>query len=175
MINLAAPIVIPKKDKINIEIERKFILRNLPDEARKHPVLSIEQWYKESDKGVIRYRATQDVKYPENEKFEKIIKLSVAKGINSEENFPIDKEQFYLDLDNDMRFIAKARYVVYCGQKFEIDVFNDFSLIMLEVELDNLDEKIMFPDWLQKEIIAEVTGMKEFSNYNLARTAAQDR
>lgn len=164
----------PGKD-IHVEIERRWILRNLPNEAMKESVLSIEQYYDVTDAGVIRYRSWHNVKTPGEVHYEKIIKLPVSKGISTEEHFPVDSDTFHKSLHNDMRYIAKTRYVLHCGMKFEIDVFNDFSLIILECELNNLDEKIIFPDWLEKEIIAEITGMKEFSNYNMARTAAEDR
>lgn len=158
----------PGKD-IHVEIERRWILRNLPDQAMKESVLAIEQWYDETDKGVVRYRAWHNVKYPDIEYFEKIIKLPVSKGVNTEEHFSIDKDAFYKALHNGMRYINKTRYVFHFGTKFELDVFNDFNLIILEVELNKLEDKIIWPDWLEKEIIAEVTGMKEFSNYNMAR------
>jgi len=155
---------------INVEIERRWILHNLPYEARHQVALYIEQWYHESEKGVIRYRATTNTDNNDEVLFEKIIKLPVSKGINTEEHLPIDKDKFYKELSNDMRYISKTRWVTVAGHRYEIDVFNDSSLIILEVELNNLDE-IIFPDWLQKEIIAEITGMKEFSNYNLAKVA----
>lgn len=154
---------------IHVEVERRWLLRNLPDNAMKESILSIEQWYEEADKGVIRYRSWHNVRTPKEVYYEKIIKLPVSAGINTEEHFPVDEDSFFKSLHNGMRHIAKTRYVFHWGTKFELDVFNDFSLIILEVELNNLDEKIIWPDWLEKEIIAEITGQKEFSNYNLAR------
>jgi len=155
-------------ENTNIEIERRFILRNVPNGVIKNSTaLSIEQFYAPSDKGAIRYRCTSCKGH--DDKFEKIIKLPVSKGINTEQDFPVTKESFYKEVNNDMRHIAKTRYVLHYGMKFEVDVFQDFSLIILEVELKSLDEKIIFPEWLEKEIIAEITGMKEFSNFNMAR------
>lgn len=154
---------------VNVEIERRFILRNLPPMARKHgDVLSIGQFYKESDKGVIRYRVT-GIGSGSN-LYEKIVKLPVSAGVNTEETLPVTKESFQQEVNSKMRYIAKKRYVVRNDKyKFEFDVFEDVRLVIMEVELENLDEEIVFPDWIQKEIIAEITGMKEFSNYNMAR------
>lgn len=171
MFSLSKPIVIEKKDKsVNVEIERRWILRNVPTQAMKESILEIEQWYAETDLGVVRYRSTISKKY-DYEKFEKIIKIPVSKGINTEQDFPIEKEEFYNIFKSDKRHIAKTRYVFHCGLKYEIDVFKDINLIILEIELSNLDEPIYFPEWLEKEVIAEITGIKEFSNYNLAYKA----
>lgn len=154
---------------VNVEIERRFILRNLPPMARKHgTVLNIGQFYRESDEGVIRYRVTGISGQPD--RYEKIIKLPVSKGINTEQTLPVTKESFQQEVNGSMRYIAKKRFVVLEGAyKFEFDVFEDIKLVILEVELDNLEEDIDFPDWIKREIIAEITGMKEFSNYNMAR------
>lgn len=68
---------------VNVEIERRFILRNLPPMARKNgQILNIGQFYRESDEGVIRYRVTAINGQPDM--FEKIIKVPVSKGINTE-------------------------------------------------------------------------------------------
>ena len=155
---------------VNVEIERRFILRNLPPIARKYATaLSIVQFYRESDEGVIRYRMTVPEKGV-NISYEKIIKLPVSKGINTEQTLPITKESFQQEVNDSMRYIAKKRFAFQWGKhKFEFDVFEDIKLVILEVELDNLEEDIIFPDSIKREIIAEITGMKEFSNYNMAR------
>lgn len=171
MLSLSKPLVIEKKDKsVNVEIERRWILRNLPNEAMNYDILEIEQWYDETELGVVRYRSTLNRKL-NYEKYEKIIKIPVSKGINTEQDFPIEKDEFFQVLRNDMRHIVKTRYVFYCGIKYEIDVFSEMNLIILEIELDDLTQNISMPEWLEREVIAEITGIKEFSNYNLAYKA----
>jgi CYTH domain-containing protein len=42
------------------------------------------------------------------------------------------------------------------------------NIIILEVELNDINDIIFFPKYIEKEIIFEVTGIKEFSNKKLA-------
>ena len=73
-----------------------------------------------------------------------------------------------LNLTNSLR-INKTRTVVkYKGHKFEIDKYNGINIIILEVELNDINDKINFPKYIEKEILYEVTGIKEFSNKKLA-------
>lgn len=39
---------------------------------------------------------------------------------------------------------------------------------MDDVELDDINQPINIPEIIEKEIIVEVTGKKEFSNYSLS-------
>ena len=43
------------------------------------------------------------------------------------------------------------------------------NIVILEVELNDINEKIEFPKYLEREILYEVTGIKEFSNKRLAK------
>ena len=56
---------------------------------------------------------------------------------------------------------------MYKNQYFEIDIYpeNDKTAIM-EIELTKEDQKINFPKFIK--IIKEVTGDKEYLNFNLA-------
>ena len=74
--------------------------------------------------------------------------------------------------EKDVKKISKYRHVLTVGRTFEIDCFRDMQLIVLEIELEDANDlirDIYIPNWLKDEIIVEVTGMKEFSNYNLAK------
>ena len=52
--------------------------------------------------------------------------------------------------------------------KFEIDKFINMNLVILEIELKNINQKISFPPFIKKEIILEVTEIKELGNFNLS-------
>jgi CYTH domain-containing protein len=163
--------------KVNVEMERKFVLRNLPSylEGFKY-TQEIEQFYSPSDKGVIRYRRNFN---NSGVQYEKIVKMTIGKGINTEETFPIDEHLFNAEtnpIKNIMKYIRKTRYSIMFGAfKIEVDVFHDMRLTMCELEFTDeryLNEplnELSIPDWLRCEIIAEVTGMKDFNNYNMAR------
>lgn len=54
-----------------------------------------------------------------------------------------------------------------CGSVLELDIYHDETLVpgyaIAEVEVDSLDDPIVLPDWVGREI----TGEKEFSNHAL--------
>jgi CYTH domain-containing protein len=54
------------------------------------------------------------------------------------------------------------------GLKWEVDTFWTARLVIAEIELPDIKYPIELPDWLQSELIMEVTGMEEFSNYRLS-------
>lgn len=163
--------------KVNVEMERKFVLRNKPFyfERFKYPQ-EIEQFYSPSEKGIIRYRRNFN---NSGVQYEKIVKISIAKGVNTEETFPIDEVSFNAEtnpIKNIMKYIRKTRYSMMFGPfKIECDVFYGMNLVMCELEftddryLNTSIDDLGLPHWLRYEIIAEVTGMKEFNNYEMAR------
>ena len=83
------------------------------------------------------------------------------------DDIPIEFNE--LDLSNSLH-INKTRTVIkYEGKKFEIDKYEGMNIVILEVELNDINEKIEFPKYLEREILYEVTGIKEFSNKRLAK------
>ena len=65
--------------------------------------------------------------------------------------------------------INKTRFVYkYKGLKFEIDRFKNMHLVVMEIELKNINQKINFPDFIKEEIILEVTELRELGNYSLS-------
>jgi len=65
------------------------------------------------------------------------------------------------------REIVKTRYVVpFEGHDFEVDEFHGKheGLVIAEVELDDIAEAVILPDWVGKEI----TGDDQYSNFVLA-------
>lgn len=60
--------------------------------------------------------------------------------------------------------LRKKRFkVFYEGHTFEINVYKDIILALVEVELERADEEVILPPWCGKE----VTNNKEYYNYNL--------
>jgi len=154
-----------------LEIERRFLLKKLPDLTKPHKLFIIKQYYNKTEGGVIRYRESREYANFPN-KYEKIIKLKVSKGINNEEDFEIDQLQFFNEIQQikNLKSIKKHRIVFEeNGLKWEVDSFNDLKLIICEVELKSLKQKIQIPEHIQKVLIKEITGEYEFSNYNLAQ------
>lgn len=165
--------------KNNLEIERRFLLRGLPTRASggRDEELFIHQYYlPQTDENTIeRYRSvmTKDFSNRPTYRYYHTIKKFLG-GITCEE---IEKEinlnEFTPVIKLYDRMIQKRRLIYYTedGLKWEIDDFeyNGDFLVIAEIEIPSEDYDLEIPIWLQDDIIIEVTGMKEFSNSNLAR------
>ena len=97
-------------------------------------------------------------------------KLSDMKRVEEERRLSQDE---YLALlmtaDPAFRPIRKQRWCLSeNGMYYEIDIYPEWNdRAMMEIELDKEDRPIIIPDCI--EVIQEVTGMKEYSNHELAR------
>lgn len=155
---------------IQTEIERRFLLKKAPSLVTPDQIIFIQQWYKESTAGIVRYR--QSKVYKGELTYEKIIKRNIDKGVNTEEHFNITKENFEEEIADSNLFlpcIRKTRNIYFRnGFKFEVDTFDSLALVICEVELIDIAQQIQFPNFISSLIIKEITGEKEFSNYSLA-------
>ena len=151
-----------------IERERKWLLKRTTRQVWEVPSVYIEQFY---DDDGWRYRHTYDHVYAK-ETFHKLKKISVGRGINHEVGIEeITNDQYYSKLEElrNPKIIRKDRYTFeHEGRKIEIDDFHDIRLLLVEVEDVGMDDTVVFPDWLENEIIMEVTGNPRFNNVNLA-------
>ena len=150
----------------SVEIERKYLLRALPEAACAGEVLEIEQGWLPG--GQVRDRLRR-VRGPEGERFLRTIKL--GSGLKrSEFEEPIAPELFArLWPLTEGRRVRKRRYRVREGDHvWEIDAFLDRDLVLAEVELSREDEEVPLPEWLVGYIEREVTGDPDYSNVNLA-------
>lgn len=147
------------------EIERKFLLKRFPRLEKINFVLLIDQWY-HSDGFRYRYQVNTSTGIVE---IFKTKKTNISKGVNQEEETMLTQEEFdELDLSNSLH-VRKTRTVIkYKGHKLEIDRYDGINIVILEIELNDLDEKFLLPKYIDKEILYEVTGIKEFSNKSLA-------
>jgi CYTH domain-containing protein len=151
-----------------LEIERRFLLKTIP-------VLSpieqkeIIQYYNNSKE---RFRAETN-RYEQNMKttYFKTIKQEISPGVIKESESEITFEEWNKAIKSCNKYIHKTR-IVYNDEynKFEIDKFHHIALIILEVEFTNEEEmkKFQLPEKWLPYLIKEITGEKEFSNYNLA-------
>lgn len=141
-----------------MEIERKFLIKQLPENLERFPHHHIEQAYLSTDP-VIRIRKWDDLCF-----------LTVkSKGLLAREEYemPIEKERY----DDLLRYkrghiITKTRYVIRekDGLKIELDIFEGIhkGLIMAEVEFPDLNTaKAYVPaEWFGEE----VTGDEKYQN-----------
>ena len=150
-----------------VEIERKFLLKRLPESVRGAPVNEIWQGWIPGQRLQERLRR---VKRNGHEDLFRTVKL--GRGIQrteiEEPTEPALFERMWPLTEG--RRVLKRRYVVEdAGRKWEIDEFLDRPLYLAEVELPSPDAEVVLPAWLAPAVEREVTGEDAFVNVNLAR------
>lgn len=160
---------------VPLEIERKFLLKRLPDfndpHLKQSQKVSIEQMYlncPKDEKGRlrIRKRTQNDVSI-----YYKTCKVKLRSRVRQETESSIT-ERDYLQLrqfrDPRSKVIRKARCCfVYKYQYFELDIFLEpVQIIVLEIELTEENDKVELPPFL--EIEKEVTDDSAYSNSAIA-------
>ena len=152
------------------EIERKFLLKRLPSIA---PLDTRKVTHHYADG--IRY--TCDLYEDGSVKYVKCIKLPLEiVGGNSEDETDISYDEFEKAIQGTPSIIKMRSLYDIDGYLWEIDYFLTVSLIVAEVEwtfpLDAIDmsqvDAFIVPESMKPLIIAEVTGIPGFANYNLA-------
>lgn len=145
-----------------MEIERKYLIRRLPENLSQYQCKKIAQGYI-CTSPVVRIRKSDD-EYYLNYK---------GKGLMAREeyNLPLTQEGYEHMLPKiDGRLIEKSRYLIPLDGKLtaELDIFEgDLApLIIVEVEFDSLDAANSFipPEWFGED----VTESRKYHNSNLA-------
>jgi CHAD domain-containing protein/CYTH domain-containing protein len=158
--------------RAGVEIERKFLLSQLPAEARGGRRLDIDQGYIPGDELHERIRRVSirhgggrlEVHYYRT--------VKLGEGVARTE---IEEETTQAIFDvlwplTRRRRLRKRRYEVDAdGVTWEIDDFKHRDLVLAEIELEAEDAEVAFPEWLAPVIQREVTKDPEFQNINLAR------
>lgn len=132
-----------------MEIERKFLIKELPNNLSEYPVHELEQGYL-CTSPVVRIRK-------DNDRYELTYK---SKGlmVREEYNLPLTAESYqHLKEKIDGRLITKKRYKIpYDSYTIELDIFEgDLAPLMLaEVEFPTEEEAISFlpPAWLGEDV-----------------------
>lgn len=158
---------------MNIEIERKFLLKSIPN-LTPQETIEIFQWYRKNSKGIWeRARSCYSDKF--GFYFVHTIKKNIGKGINEEDEKLISSDDFNKFVEKcksskQARYISKERLIYPQGDlKWEVDVFNNgHHLIIAEIEIPTQDYHVDIPDFIQEKLLLEVTGLKQFSNKNLS-------
>ncbi len=165
-----------KKD-LPHEIERKYLIL-MPDEQTLNSLpqcdrTEIVQVYlnrkNTNTTRRIRKRGTVQKGY----KYYYTEKTPVAYGEKIEIEHEISADEYnelIKDIDINGKPIEKERYCfTYKNQLFELDVyaFSD-ELATLEIELDNINNKVELPDFLT--VLKDVTNDNRYSNASLSKT-----
>ena len=149
------------------EIERKFLLRGLPEAVRGKEAAELAQGYLPG--GEIRERLRRIRKGSETRYLRT---LKAGRGLSRIEV----EEETSAELFNQMWALTqgarvhKRRYAIPDGDLvWEIDEFVDRELVLAEVELPSEDHEVTIPSWLEPWIERDVTDESEYVNQNLAR------
>ena len=146
-----------------MEIERKFLIRQLPENLNAYPFQTLEQAYLCTDP-VVRVRRTDDA-YTLTYK---------SKGFMSREeyNLPLTMESYeHLKEKADGNVIRKKRFRIPLPEELtiELDLFDEpfQGLILAEVEFTSEEQARSFlpPDWFGEE----VTWSAQYHNSTLSR------
>lgn len=144
------------------EIERKFLVKELPANLNEYPYHELEQGYLNTDP-VVRVRKEDEIYYLTYK----------GKGY-------IEKEEYNLSLNEDAynhlvakadgNIISKKRYLIPCEPyTIELDIFSEpfAPLVIAEVEFPTLEEAKSFtpPEWFGED----VTGDYHYSNSYLSQ------
>lgn len=145
-----------------MEIERKFLIKEMPSDLESYEYHDIEQYYVLTNP-VIRARKKDD-------KFILTVKGSGMLA-RSEFELPLDEEAFNkLKEKADGIIIKKRRYIIpFDKYTIELDIFDEpiAPLIMAEVEFESVDEANDFtpPAWFGED----VTSNPEYHNSNMSK------
>ena len=157
---------------MNIEIERKFLLKAIP---KGEPIETIEifQWYLKNTEGIWE-RARSCYSDVKGFYFVHTIKKNIAPGVNEEDEKTISSEEFNQFVErckvSQSKYISKERLIYPDGDlKWEVDVFNNgHHLIVAEIEVPSMEFEVKIPKFINDKLLMEVTGMKQFGNRNLS-------
>ena len=156
-----------------IEIERKFLLKSIPD-IKPIEIIKIKQWYLKIN-GIWERARSMDSNLS-GVKWVHTIKTRISDCSNIEEERELTKKEFedFIKVckssKQNARYITKERRIhIHDNLKWEVDVFSQkCHIIIAEVEIPNEEYDLDIPDFIQKKSLLEVTGMKQFSNRSLS-------
>lgn len=160
-----------------MEIERKFTIKNKPDDLDKYPFHLIEQAYLNTDP-VVRIRKEDDQYY--------LTYKGEGLMVREEYNLPLNEVSYYhLRSKADGNIISKKRYLIPVENPtfvsdykisadpinltVELDIFDKpfENLIIAEIEFPDKEmaEAFLAPDWF----LEDVTNDPAYHNSNLSR------
>lgn len=152
-----------------MEIERKFLVKSLPENLEEYPCRQIEQAYLCTGP-VVRIRHLDD---------EYILTYkSGGMMARQEVELPLTKKAYHhLKEKADGTIISKKRYVIPLDEilKIELDIFQDMltGFVMAEVEFPTVEAANDFvpPEWFGKD----VTFVSDFHNSHISAMNETER
>jgi CYTH domain-containing protein len=156
-----------RRRRKHVEIERKFLLTELPERVRSEGASEVSQgWIPGAD----LQERVRWVRNGRGEEFTRTLKFGTGiRRTEIEEETTRDVFESLWALTAGRR-VEKRRYEVPEGDLvWEIDQFTDRDLVLAEVELPTEDSEVRVPGWLKPYVVREVTDEAEYVNLNLAK------
>lgn len=161
-----------------IEVERKFILSDLPSGINYERVHNVKHYYTQDG---VRY--SMAIEKGKDNKYCKCVKTPTdIPYANNEDETQLTFDEFLHILNGldktKTGFVDKTRYTTHdeFGHKWEIDVFHSISLVMAECEIlvESIDlhykvNEIVVPKFIATVLLFEVEDYNKYNNKNLTR------
>ena len=159
---------------MKLEIERKFLLKAMPD-IPPTEIVKIDQYYFKNLSGTWERARSWDSNI-NGKSYIHTVKKSVSKGVNLEDEKLMTEKEFNKFVKkcksdtSEARFITKERWIYPDANLYwEVDMFNSgHHLIVAEIEIPTKNHKVNIPKFIEDKLLLEVTGLKQFSNRNLS-------
>lgn len=159
---------------MGVEIERVYLLRQMPPQLPSGQRLVIEQGYLPPDpsaaitEGRLRRTTLPDGSVQHV--------LTVKRGVGlvrQEDERPIAQQEFAEAWPRTAgcRLRKERTRIPHAGLVWEVDRFLDLPLVLAECELPTEDTVLALPPWLAPWVEREVTHEPAYRNYHLARQA----
>ena len=147
----------------NMEIERKYLVKALPENLEQYEQKKIAQGYLCTNP-VLRIRRSNDAYF--------LTYKGQGLMAREEHEFPISEEAFeHLLRKTDGVLLSKTRYMIPLDEKHtaELDIFHGIHepLRLVEVEFESIEdaESFVAPEWFGDD----VTNSGEYHNSNLSK------
>ena len=149
------------------EIERKYLLRGMPDLPAGTPSAELDQGYLPGTKiqeRVRRVRSADGVRYYRT--------VKMGKGVDRLE-FEEETTEAFFDavwpLTEGQRVLKRRFRASTPGGTWEVDQFLDRELVLAEIELESVDQRIDMPEFISAQLVRDVTDEEPFTNFRLSR------
>lgn len=171
-----------RMDHSTLEIERRYLLRELPELPAGARVTEIEQGYfshgdVDPHTGSPLNGRLRCARLPDGSA---VYTHTIKRGtglVREETERQIDQTMFnrLWPLTEPLRLTKTRHAVDERGVTWEIDAFDDVDLVLAEVELDSADASVTIPAWLRPVVEREVTNDPAFTSKGVARRIAAAR
>lgn len=152
-------------NKNMLEIERKFLVKPHAIEHHFSTIEIIQGYVLKNEHGAVRIRIEKEGTNSPHAFLMSKVKVDVMSNYETVDEISVENAEALIEKFA-TKVIKKTRYIkIVDGFKWEIDLFYqpNQGLMLAEIELNSPDQKIILPDWIERE----VTGEAQYYNANM--------